>query len=69
MENKSTIFTDTEPLAKETKLPTANEVKTQNIALKLKENTTFFFKQMKLGCFRTFCYNPYCAKSQCNSFF
>jgi hypothetical protein len=56
------------PESQEKIMLTVNDQKIQNIAQKLKENTTLFFKQIKLGCFREFCYNPYCAKSGCKNF-
>jgi hypothetical protein len=63
-ENKKT----TELQGKEKTFLPVNDQKIQSIAQKLKENTTSFFKQFKIGCFREFCYNPFCAKSQCKSF-
>ena len=40
-----------------------NNDKKIDIANKLKENIRTFFSQLKLGCSRKFCYNPYCKKS------
>jgi hypothetical protein len=40
--------------------------KKQDIANKMKENTKLFFNQLKIGCHRKICYNPYCKKSKCN---
>jgi hypothetical protein len=39
--------------------------KKTDIANKLKENIRAFFTQLKIGCSRKFCYNPYCKKSNC----
>lgn len=72
MEEKSTHSINTKEESDKSNIASLttnnNEKKTQNIALKLKENATSFFKQMKNGCFRDYCYNPYCAKSSCTIF-
>ena len=41
----------------------SNKEKVQDIATKFKENIRSFFQQLKVGCPRKFCYNPYCIKS------
>jgi hypothetical protein len=33
-----------------------------NIANKLKEDIKLIFQQLKSGCYRIKCYNPYCPK-------
>jgi hypothetical protein len=40
-----------------------NNDKKTDIANKLKDNIRTFFTQLKVGCPRKFCYNPYCKKS------
>ena len=42
-----------------------NKEKMNFIANKFKDDIKYFFKQLKNGCFRNFCYNPYCFKSKC----
>ncbi len=38
----------------------------EEIGEKLKKAIQTFFIQLKIGCFRKNCYNPYCIKSECN---
>lgn len=40
-----------------------NKKSKEEIQKKLKEDITKFYSQLKTGCSRNNCYNPYCKKS------
>ena len=43
--------------------------KKEEIAQKLKANIRAFYLQLKQGCYRNNCYNPYCQKGNCKKLF